>query len=124
MSMHPCAPRFSSTLTFPSIGTVEVQWDEDDNMPLVYSATSADGGIKWFMPDNCWEPIESQMCESGFFWDFMDGWNRCDDDVSLSFVSHDREPTTGGTPISQISGRPGHDGYDEWLRISASWGHP
>ncbi len=28
-----------------------------------------------------------------------------------------------GTPISQISGRPGHDGYGEFKRIAASWGY-
>jgi hypothetical protein len=28
-----------------------------------------------------------------------------------------------GTPLSQISGRPGHPGYDEFKRIAASWGH-
>lgn len=33
-------------------------------------------------------------------------------------------PEPYGTPISEISGRPGHDGYREWQRISDSWGHP
>jgi hypothetical protein len=28
-----------------------------------------------------------------------------------------------GTPISQISGRPGHPGFDEFKRIAASWGY-
>lgn len=28
-----------------------------------------------------------------------------------------------GTPISQLSGRPGHPGYDEFCRIAQSWGH-
>lgn len=28
-----------------------------------------------------------------------------------------------GTPISQLSGRPGHRGYDEFCRIAASWGY-
>jgi hypothetical protein len=28
-----------------------------------------------------------------------------------------------GTPISELSGRPGHKGYTEWLRISKSWGY-
>jgi hypothetical protein len=27
-----------------------------------------------------------------------------------------------GTPISQVSGRPGTDGFAEWCRISRSWG--
>lgn len=29
-----------------------------------------------------------------------------------------------GTPISQLSGRPGHPGYEEFCRISNSWGYP
>lgn len=28
-----------------------------------------------------------------------------------------------GTPISQLSTRPGDSGYSEWLRISKSWGY-
>lgn len=28
-----------------------------------------------------------------------------------------------GTPISQLSGRPGHPGYDRFKSIAASWGH-
>ena len=29
-----------------------------------------------------------------------------------------------GTPISQLSGRPGHPGYDRFKTIAASWGYP
>ncbi len=29
-----------------------------------------------------------------------------------------------GTPLSELSGRPGHDGYAEFKRISDSWGYP
>jgi hypothetical protein len=29
-----------------------------------------------------------------------------------------------GTPLSQISGRPGHRGYEEFCRIANSWGYP
>lgn len=28
-----------------------------------------------------------------------------------------------GTPISRLSGRPGHPGYDEFVRIARSWGY-
>ena len=28
-----------------------------------------------------------------------------------------------GTPLSELSGRPGHPGYDEFKRIAASWGY-
>lgn len=32
-------------------------------------------------------------------------------------------PRKWGTPISQLSGRPGQPGYDEFVRIAKSWGH-
>lgn len=32
-------------------------------------------------------------------------------------------PKRIGTPISQLSGRPGHDGYGEFCRIAESWGY-
>ncbi len=28
-----------------------------------------------------------------------------------------------GTPISELSGRPGHDGYDHFVQIAKSWGY-
>jgi hypothetical protein len=28
-----------------------------------------------------------------------------------------------GTPLSEVSGRPGHPGYGEFCRIAKSWGH-
>jgi hypothetical protein len=28
-----------------------------------------------------------------------------------------------GTPISRLSGRPGHPGWEEFKRIAASWGY-
>ncbi len=28
-----------------------------------------------------------------------------------------------GTPISELSGRPGHRGYEEFCRIARSWGY-
>lgn len=32
-------------------------------------------------------------------------------------------PRKLGTPISQLSSRPGEPGYDEWVRIARSWGY-
>lgn len=32
-------------------------------------------------------------------------------------------PKPMGTPMSQISTQPGQRGYEEWLRISRSWGY-
>jgi hypothetical protein len=31
-------------------------------------------------------------------------------------------PRRLGTPLSELSGRPGHKGYDEFCRIAQSWG--
>ena len=28
-----------------------------------------------------------------------------------------------GTPLSELSGRPGHAGYEEFKRIASSWGY-
>ena len=28
-----------------------------------------------------------------------------------------------GTPISELSGRPGHKGYDRFVQIAKSWGY-
>lgn len=33
------------------------------------------------------------------------------------------EPRRLGTPISQLSGRPGHPGYEEFRSIACSWGY-
>lgn len=33
-------------------------------------------------------------------------------------------PKPLGTPISELSGRPDHPGYGEFVRISQSWGYP
>jgi len=32
-------------------------------------------------------------------------------------------PRRLGTPISELSGRPGHEGYGEFVRIARSWGY-
>lgn len=45
-----------------------------------------------------------------------------DDDVMIEPAPRDPAKPIG-TPIDQISGRPGHDGYAEWVRISKSWGY-
>jgi hypothetical protein len=42
-----------------------------------------------------------------------------DDDVGIGSAASDRPI---GTPISELSGRPGHDGYLAFKRIAKSWG--
>ena len=32
-------------------------------------------------------------------------------------------PKPIGTPISKLSGRPGHEGFEEFCRIAKSWGY-
>lgn len=32
-------------------------------------------------------------------------------------------PAPYGTPLSELSGRPGHPGYDRFRAIAASWGY-
>lgn len=45
-----------------------------------------------------------------------------DDDVSIA--APPRAPGEKiGTPISELSGRPGHPGYAEFKRIAKSWGY-
>lgn len=62
-----------------------------------------------------------------------EGWY-CDAcDHAVAGWEHPREPLEGdvgilptepvGTPISEISGRPGQKGFSEFVRISKSWGH-
>ena len=65
------------------------------------------------------------------------GWY-CDAcDLGIGEHEYPREPLEGdvcipprdpakplGTPISQLSGRPGYDGYAEFCRIARSWGYP
>lgn len=45
-----------------------------------------------------------------------------DDDVIVAPPARDPSQPIG-IPISQLSGRPGHAGYDAWLRLCKSWGH-
>ena len=49
-------------------------------------------------------------------------WEPDEDDCPMLRI--ERQPGEPiGTPISQISGRPGHPGYEEFKRIAASWGY-
>lgn len=45
-----------------------------------------------------------------------------EDDVYIPPAPRDPDRPLG-TPISQISGRPGHPGFDEFKRIAKSWGY-
>jgi len=44
------------------------------------------------------------------------------DDITLRLSGADIGHRLG-TPLSQLSGRPGHPGYEEFKRIALSWGY-
>lgn len=50
-----------------------------------------------------------------------DRYEPMDGDVSISLVREPGEPL--GTPLSEISGRPGHDGFEEFCRIAKTYGY-
>lgn len=50
------------------------------------------------------------------------GWTNPPEGQALRFSEADLGLRLG-TPISQLSGRPGHRGYDQFKEIAASWGH-
>ena len=43
-----------------------------------------------------------------------------EDDIQISFRDPGRQL---GTPLSELSTRPGEKGYEEWCRICRSWGY-
>ena len=45
-------------------------------------------------------------------------------DVRADCPGFNPTPRQLGTPISELSGRPGHDGFAEFYRIGKSWGEP
>ena len=51
-----------------------------------------------------------------------DSYEPQDGDVGLGPPPRDRRHT-GRTPISELSGRSGHPGYEEFKRIAKSWGY-
>lgn len=46
-----------------------------------------------------------------------------EDDVPIITATEARGDKPLGTPISQLSGRPGEPGYEEFCRIARSWGY-
>ena len=37
---------------------------------------------------------------------------------------HGQPPMKIGTPARELSGRPGHNGYEKFCQIAQSWGYP
>lgn len=95
------------------------------------------GGDTYVEPDD-WSAICAECCgERGEHeWEHFasEGWLcvHCNemappdygyDDDFGGVAVFSREPGEPiGTPLSQLSGRPGHTGYDEFKRIARSWG--
>ncbi len=46
-----------------------------------------------------------------------------EDDVPISFARKRDPGEKVGTPLSELSGRPGHKGYAEFCQIACSWGY-
>lgn len=54
----------------------------------------------------------------------MGGYENPPEGQAMRFAEADLGSREGlGTPLSQLSGRPGHAGYDEFRRIAATWGY-
>jgi hypothetical protein len=51
----------------------------------------------------------------------MGGYENPPDGQPMQFAESDLGIRLG-TPLSQLSGRPGHHGYDRFCAIAASWG--
>lgn len=75
-------------------------------------------------------------CDCAYGFDEVGGHGPQDDDVPIFFINkEDRDAVLAdpdavyaedrprGTPVSELSTRPGEKGYAEWVRISKSWGY-
>lgn len=62
-------------------------------------------------------------CGEAAPYEWIDDRCRCDDDCGGVFIFGRETSKTIGTPISELSGRPGHDGYDKFVQIAKSWGY-
>lgn len=52
-----------------------------------------------------------------------DDYEPMDDDIPIMSAKEARGDRPIGTPLSELSGRPGHPGYGEFKRIAKSWGY-
>jgi hypothetical protein len=78
---------------------VTESYEEDD--PSV-------GIVGGYYCDACDQPVEHAS-------------DRFDDDVAIGPTARDPKQLIG-TPISELSGRPGNPGFAEFCRIAKSWG--
>ena len=69
-------------------------------------------GLKWPLPEGDKYFFEDEV------YNWPHRWNRID-----CHGCNPNGPKPLGTPISELSGRPGEPGYAEFCRIARSWGH-
>jgi hypothetical protein len=86
---------------------------------------AADGSALWCR--ECCEDHDFEYCPDrrGRFCNNCDAelpYEPSEGDVQISF-SDGRPASELGTPISKLSGRPGHEGFAEFCRIAKSWGY-
>lgn len=111
------------------------------DMPPCRACRKRDGLISWnpenpgaaICPTCCEHPdYEYERGDRDYFcvecgdaapYEWIDDHCRCDDDVCISFSGARYPGDPIGTPISQLSGRPGHPGFDKFKQIARSWGH-
>lgn len=73
--------------------------------------------------------IAARSSYDAYVWVTFDGQNFASPchPKSLEYLPAEAPAATGpapvGTPISELSGRPGHPGYEQFKAIAASWGY-
>lgn len=79
--------------------------------------------------ENCCEDHDYEYCreERTYYCNHCgaeppDDWYFADDDVPITF-STGRKPEELGTPLSELSTKPGTKGYANFVKIARSWGH-
>lgn len=50
-------------------------------------------------------------------------YERMEDDMPNMAATELKAGKPLGTPVSELSGQPGHPGFDEFCRIARSWGY-
>ena len=65
--------------------------------------------------------VEFELREDGYWYRFVNQGNPATGELAW-YAERDIGHRLG-TPISQLSGRPGHAGYEQFCSIAKSWGY-
>lgn len=69
--------------------------------------------------------IEISQIDETFHYRIAGSVGRVGGGYEAEFVFAERDiGERGGTPLSQLSGRPGFPGYDHFAGVATSWGYP